>query len=35
VPYALVALLFLTAMAGYYMAWKYIDGFLNRTLGIA
>jgi hypothetical protein len=26
---------FLVAMAGYYLVWKYIVGFLNRVLGIA
>lgn len=35
VPYALIAPLFLAALAGYYLVWKYIVGFLNRVLGIA
>jgi hypothetical protein len=35
VPYALIAPCFLAAIAGYYLVWKYIVGFLNRTLGIA
>ena len=35
IPYAVIALFFLGALAGYYLAWKYIVGFLNRTLGIA
>ena len=35
VPYALVAPCFLGALAGYYLVWKYIVGFLNRVLGIA
>ena len=35
VPYALIAPLFLGALAGYYLAWKYIVGFVNRVLGIA
>jgi hypothetical protein len=35
VPYELVAPFFLAAVAGYYLVWKYIVGFLNRVLGIA
>jgi len=35
VPYALIAPCFLAALAGYYLVWKYIVGFLNRVLGIA
>jgi hypothetical protein len=35
VPYALIALCFLAALAGYYLVWKYIVGFLNRVMGIA
>ncbi len=35
VPYALIAPCFLAALAGYYLVWKYIVGFINRTLGIA
>ena len=35
VPYAIIALFFLGALVGYYLAWKYIVGFVNRTLGIA
>lgn len=35
VPYALIVPLYLAALAGYYLAWKYVVGFLNRTLGIA
>jgi len=35
VPYVVIALFFLGALAGYYLAWKYIVGFVNRTLGIA
>jgi hypothetical protein len=34
-PYHLVALAYLAALAGYYLVWKYIVGFLNRVLGIA
>jgi hypothetical protein len=35
VPYALIAPCFLAALAGYYLVWKYIVGFLNRVIGIA
>lgn len=35
VPYVLVALGFCAALAGYYLVWKYIVGFVNRTLEIA
>lgn len=35
VPYAWITPLFLAALAGYYLAWKYIVGFVNRVLGIA
>jgi len=35
VPYALIAPCFLAALAGYYLIWKYLMGFLNRMLGIA
>jgi hypothetical protein len=35
VPYAFIAPLFLAALAGYYLVWKYIVGFINRVLGIA
>ena len=35
VPYAWIAPLYLAALAGYYLAWKYIVGFVNRVLGIA
>jgi hypothetical protein len=34
-PYALIAVAFCVAVAAYYLVWKYIVGFLNRTLGIA
>jgi hypothetical protein len=34
-PYALIAPCFLAALAGYYLVWKYIVGFLNGVLGIA
>jgi hypothetical protein len=35
VPYALIVPLFLAALVAYYLAWKYIVGFVNRVLGIA
>jgi hypothetical protein len=35
VPYAFIALLLAIAMTAYYLAWKYIVGFVNRLLGIA
>ena len=35
VPYSLIAPCFLAALAGYYLVWKYIVGFLNQVLGIA
>ena len=35
VPYVWIAPCFLAALAGYYLLWKYVVGFLNRTLGIA
>ncbi len=35
IPYAWIAVCFAGALAGYYLVWKYIVGFLNRTLGIA
>jgi len=35
VPYLLLAAGFAAALAGYYLVWKYIVGFLNRVLGIA
>jgi hypothetical protein len=35
IPYALIVPCFLAALAGYYLVWKYIVGFLNRVLGIA
>jgi hypothetical protein len=34
VSYSLIAPLFLGALAGYYLVWKYIVGFINRVLGI-
>ncbi|MGA3372662.1 MAG: hypothetical protein ABSC48_12980 [Terracidiphilus sp.] len=35
IPYTLIAPCFLAALAGYYLVWKYIVGFLNRVMGIA
>lgn len=35
VPYALIACAFCAALAGYYLVWKYVVGFVNRTLEIA
>jgi hypothetical protein len=34
-PYVWIAPCFLAALAAYYLVWKYVVGFLNRTLGIA
>lgn len=34
-PYALLVPGFLALLAGYYLVWKYVVGFLNRILGIA
>jgi hypothetical protein len=35
ITYPLIACAFLAAVAGYYLVWKYIVGFLNGVLGIA
>lgn len=35
VPYALIAPVFACVLAGYYLVWKYVVGFVNRVLGIA
>ena len=35
IPYAIITPVFLAVLAGYYLVWKYIVGFVNRTLGIA
>jgi hypothetical protein len=35
IPYALLGPFFLCVLAGYYLVWKYIVGFVNRELGIA
>lgn len=34
-PYALIAQFLAVAMTAYYLAWKYIVGYVNRVLGIA
>ena len=34
-PYVLIAPAFACALAGYYLLWKYVVGFVNRVLGIA
>src|SRR5712691_13396701 len=35
VPYSLLVIWFLGAMAFYYLVWKYVVGFLNQVMGIA
>ncbi|HXS75384.1 MAG TPA: hypothetical protein VN753_04345 [Terracidiphilus sp.] len=35
VPYALIAVFLAVGMTAYYLAWKYVVGFVNRLLGIA
>jgi hypothetical protein len=35
IPYTWIAVCFAGALAAYYLVWKYVVGFLNRTLGIA
>jgi hypothetical protein len=35
IPYGAIALCFAAVLAGYYLAWKYAVGFVNRVLGIA
>jgi len=35
VPYALIAGFLVAAMVAYYLAWKYIVGYVNQVLGIA
>jgi len=34
VPYTLIALFLAIGMTAYYLAWKYVVGFVNRLLGI-
>lgn len=35
IPYAWLAVVFAAALAGYYLVWKYIVGWLNRAVGVA
>jgi hypothetical protein len=35
IPYAWLFPAFIAVMAGYYLVWKYVVGYLNRVLGIA
>jgi len=35
IPYAFLAVVFLAAVAGYYLVWKYVVSFLNGVMGIA
>ena len=35
ISYVLIACGFCVALTAYYLLWKYVVGFLNRTLGIA
>ena len=35
IPYSLISIGILAALAAYYLVWKYIVGFLNRLLEIA
>lgn len=35
IPYGFLAVVFTAAVAGYYLVWKYIVGYLNRVLDIA
>jgi hypothetical protein len=35
IPYALIGFGLIAGTAVYYLAWKYVVGFLNRMLGIA
>jgi hypothetical protein len=35
ISYAMVACFLTAAIAAYYLAWKYVVGFVNRVLGIA
>jgi hypothetical protein len=35
IPYALIGCGFCAGLAAYYLMWKYVVGFVNRTLGIA
>ncbi|HEY1581182.1 MAG TPA: hypothetical protein VGF82_29290 [Terracidiphilus sp.] len=35
VPYVWIVPMFCAVLAGYYLAWKHIVGFVNRVLGVA
>jgi hypothetical protein len=35
IPYAFLAVVFSAAVAGYYLVWKYVVGFLNGLMEIA
>lgn len=35
IPYSLISIGILAALAAYYLVWKYIVGFMNRLLEIA
>jgi len=35
IPYSFIACAFTIALVIYYLVWKYLIGFVNRTLGIA
>jgi hypothetical protein len=35
VPYLFIAAVFPAAVAGYYLVWKYIVGYLNGVMGVA
>ena len=35
IPYAFLAVVFLAAVAGYYLVWKFVVSFLNGVMGIA
>lgn len=35
IPYLAIGFGLLGALVGYYLLWKYVVGFVNRTLGIA
>ncbi len=35
IPYGFIAPVFAAGVAGYYLVWKYIVGFLNGMMGIA
>lgn len=35
IPYSIIASAFAAVLAGYYLIWKHIVGFVNQVLGIA